>query len=57
MVDRIRQLIQAQQLSSTQFADAIGVARPIISHILAYEALPAGGQRRHRARAVALMWS
>lgn len=34
MVDRIRQLIQARQLSPTQFADAIGVARPIVSHIL-----------------------
>ncbi|UYZ59937.1 helix-turn-helix domain-containing protein [Hymenobacter latericus] len=34
MLDRIRQLIQARQLSSTQFADAIGVARPIVSHIL-----------------------
>ncbi|OON69349.1 helix-turn-helix domain-containing protein [Hymenobacter sp. CRA2] len=34
MLDRIRQLIQTRQLSPTQFADAIGVARPIISHIL-----------------------
>jgi transcriptional regulator with XRE-family HTH domain len=34
MVDRIRQLLQARQLSPTQFADAIGVARPIMSHIL-----------------------
>jgi transcriptional regulator with XRE-family HTH domain len=34
MVDRIRLLLQARQLSPTQFADAIGVARPIISHIL-----------------------
>ncbi|RTQ51515.1 helix-turn-helix domain-containing protein [Hymenobacter gummosus] len=34
MVERIRQLIQARQLSPTQFADAIGVARPIVSHIL-----------------------
>ncbi|RAK70273.1 helix-turn-helix domain-containing protein [Hymenobacter edaphi] len=34
MVDRIRQLLQARQLSPTQFADTIGVARPIISHIL-----------------------
>ncbi|AYA36240.1 helix-turn-helix domain-containing protein [Hymenobacter oligotrophus] len=34
MVDRIRQLLQARQLTSTQFADAIGVARPIVSHIL-----------------------
>ncbi|WP_078063013.1 helix-turn-helix domain-containing protein [Solirubrum puertoriconensis] len=34
MVDRIRQLIQERQLTSTQFADVIGVARPIVSHIL-----------------------
>jgi transcriptional regulator with XRE-family HTH domain len=34
MVDRIRELLLARQLSPTQFADAIGVARPIVSHIL-----------------------
>ncbi|WP_413775174.1 helix-turn-helix domain-containing protein [Hymenobacter weizhouensis] len=34
MVDRIRELLAARQLSPTQFADTIGVARPIISHIL-----------------------
>ncbi|WP_324678674.1 helix-turn-helix domain-containing protein [Hymenobacter sp. GOD-10R] len=34
MVERIRQLLEARQLTPTQFADAIGVARPIISHIL-----------------------
>ncbi|GAB2965765.1 helix-turn-helix transcriptional regulator [Hymenobacter coalescens] len=34
MVERIRLLLQARQLSPTQFADAIGVARPIMSHIL-----------------------
>ncbi|WP_141765671.1 helix-turn-helix transcriptional regulator, partial [Hymenobacter coccineus] len=34
MVDRIRELLLARQLSPTQFADAIGVARPIMSHIL-----------------------
>ncbi|MGI4886519.1 MAG: helix-turn-helix domain-containing protein [Janthinobacterium lividum] len=34
MVDRIRALLLAWQLSPTQFADAIGVARPIMSHIL-----------------------
>ncbi|WP_375378189.1 helix-turn-helix domain-containing protein [Hymenobacter cellulosilyticus] len=34
MVERIRALLQARQLSPTQFADAIGVARPIVSHIL-----------------------
>lgn len=34
MVDRIRQLLQARELSPTQFADTIGVARPIVSHIL-----------------------
>ncbi|MCA8830643.1 helix-turn-helix domain-containing protein [Hymenobacter pini] len=34
MLDRIRQLLTDRQLSSTQFADAIGVSRPVISHIL-----------------------
>ncbi|OUJ71789.1 helix-turn-helix domain-containing protein [Hymenobacter crusticola] len=34
MVERIRQLLETRQLTPTQFADAIGVARPIISHIL-----------------------
>lgn len=34
MVERIRELLQANQLTPTQFADSIGVARPIISHIL-----------------------
>lgn len=34
MVERIRQLLEIRQLTPTQFADAIGVARPIVSHIL-----------------------
>lgn len=34
MVDRIRGLLSARQLTPTQFADTIGVARPIVSHIL-----------------------
>lgn len=34
MVERIRQILQARQLSPTQFADALGLARPIISHVL-----------------------
>jgi transcriptional regulator with XRE-family HTH domain len=34
MVERIRQILQSRQLSPTQFADALGVARPIISHVL-----------------------
>lgn len=34
IVSRIRQLLDWQQLSPTQFADRIGVGRPIISHIL-----------------------
>lgn len=34
MVDRIRTLLASRQLTPTQFADAIGVARPIVSHIL-----------------------
>jgi transcriptional regulator with XRE-family HTH domain len=34
MVTRIRQLIEQKQLTPTQFADAIGVGRPVMSHIL-----------------------
>ena len=34
MVERIRALLEYRQLTPTQFADAIGVARPIVSHIL-----------------------
>ncbi|MDQ2769732.1 MAG: helix-turn-helix domain-containing protein [Bacteroidota bacterium] len=34
MVERIRNLIEIRQLTPTQFADMIGVARPVISHIL-----------------------
>lgn len=34
MVTRIRQLLDWQQLSPTQFADFIGVGRPVMSHIL-----------------------
>jgi DNA-binding XRE family transcriptional regulator len=34
MVTRIRQLLEHKQLSPTQFADAIGVGRPVMSHIL-----------------------
>ncbi|WP_369811123.1 helix-turn-helix domain-containing protein [Hymenobacter mellowenesis] len=34
MVERIRLLLDTRQLSPTQFADAIGIARPIVSHIL-----------------------
>ncbi|UOQ96106.1 helix-turn-helix domain-containing protein [Hymenobacter sp. 5317J-9] len=34
MVERIRTLLEVRQLTPTQFADAIGVARPIVSHIL-----------------------
>jgi transcriptional regulator with XRE-family HTH domain len=34
MVNRIRELLDARQLSPTQFADLIGVGRPVISHIL-----------------------
>lgn len=34
MVERIRQLLHDKQLTPTQFADAIGIARPIVSHIL-----------------------
>jgi transcriptional regulator with XRE-family HTH domain len=34
MVERIRTLLETRQLTPTQFADAIGIARPIVSHIL-----------------------
>ncbi|UOE32821.1 helix-turn-helix domain-containing protein [Hymenobacter monticola] len=34
MIERIRTLLETRQLTPTQFADAIGVARPIVSHIL-----------------------
>ncbi|WP_072008610.1 helix-turn-helix domain-containing protein [Hymenobacter sp. IS2118] len=34
MVERIRKLLESRQLTPTQFADAIGIARPIVSHIL-----------------------
>lgn len=34
MVERIREILSRRQLTPTQFADAIGVARPIVSHIL-----------------------
>jgi transcriptional regulator with XRE-family HTH domain len=34
MVERIREILSTRQLTPTQFADAIGVARPIVSHIL-----------------------
>lgn len=34
MVDRIRALLAARQLTPTQFADLIQVGRPIVSHIL-----------------------
>ncbi|TGE06050.1 helix-turn-helix domain-containing protein [Hymenobacter fodinae] len=34
MVERIREILNKYQLTPTQFADAIGTARPIVSHIL-----------------------
>jgi len=34
MVTRIRQLLDSKQLTPTQFADQIGVGRPVMSHIL-----------------------
>ena len=34
MVERIRTLLETRQLTPTQFADLIGIARPIVSHIL-----------------------
>jgi transcriptional regulator with XRE-family HTH domain len=34
MVTRIRQLLEHRQLTPTQFADLIGVGRPVMSHIL-----------------------
>ncbi|SET32187.1 helix-turn-helix domain-containing protein [Hymenobacter actinosclerus] len=34
MLDRIQELLQVRELSASQFADAIGVSRPVMSHIL-----------------------
>ncbi|WP_410780004.1 helix-turn-helix domain-containing protein [Hymenobacter sp. 5414T-23] len=34
MLERIREILSKYQLTPTQFADAIGTARPIVSHIL-----------------------
>lgn len=34
MLERIREILSSRKLTSTQFADAIGVARPVVSHIL-----------------------
>ncbi|NVO84624.1 helix-turn-helix domain-containing protein [Hymenobacter terrestris] len=34
MLDRIQELLRVRELSSSQFADAIGVSRPVVSHIL-----------------------
>jgi transcriptional regulator with XRE-family HTH domain len=34
MIERIREILKARQLTPTQFADAISIARPIVSHIL-----------------------
>lgn len=34
MVERIKQLLQERGLSPTQFADFIGVTRPVVSHVL-----------------------
>ena len=34
MVTRIRQLLEEKQLTPTQFADLIGIGRPVVSHIL-----------------------
>ena len=34
MVERIKTLLEERRLTPTQFADAIGVARPIVSHVL-----------------------
>ena len=34
MVTRIRELLESKELSPTQFADLIGIGRPVVSHIL-----------------------
>lgn len=34
MLDRIQELLTARELTSSQFADTIGVSRPVVSHIL-----------------------
>ncbi|MGI4872973.1 MAG: helix-turn-helix domain-containing protein [Janthinobacterium lividum] len=59
MVTRIRQLLEWQQLSPTQFADLIGVGRPVISHILSERNKPSLEvvQRISEALpAVSLLW-
>ncbi|WP_019947254.1 helix-turn-helix domain-containing protein [Hymenobacter aerophilus] len=34
MLDRIQELLRVREISASQFADAIGVSRPVVSHIL-----------------------
>jgi len=34
MLERIRQILSTRALSPTQFADTIGIGRPVVSHIL-----------------------
>lgn len=34
MLDRIQELLAARELSASQFADTIGVSRPVVSHLL-----------------------
>ncbi|MBO3270856.1 helix-turn-helix domain-containing protein [Hymenobacter defluvii] len=34
MIERIRQILATRALSPTQFADTIGIGRPVVSHIL-----------------------
>lgn len=34
MLDRIQELLRVREISASQFADTIGVSRPVVSHIL-----------------------
>lgn len=59
MVERIRALLAWQQLSPTQFADRIGVGRPVLSHILSERNKPSLEVMRQIRRAfpeLSLLW-
>ena len=59
MVTRIRQLLEDKQLTPTQFADLIGVGRPVVSHILSERNKPSLEVVQHIIAAfpeIALPW-
>ncbi len=59
MVARIRQLLELRQLTPTQFADRIGVGRPVVSHILSERNKPSLEVALHIRRAfpeISLEW-